>query len=286
MYTREEYENLINNSPLFNIDKQNNLELYKAERYAFLTLLTDYYRYYIFPHKQFDEYSFALIETATECLKYYVREKGDFLHLFNKATKRNMGIAKAKDIIDAHRQGIKLPTYEEQMICKITALAKSKNLDINDISVQIKVATLLGISTEKVTELIHTNNDAVAVSDTVSNEDGDEFSIIDLQVKHGNTFEDEFVFNEELKELILKIHNVFDSVQERQKPLLSLLLTAEIIKSLDYDIKSIVSLLNGVAFFNLEIIHWYEKYNSVPTAKQIGELCGVSEQSLSRTYKN
>ncbi len=47
MNTREEFENLINNSPLFGVDKASNSELYKKEKYALFTLLTDYYRLYI-----------------------------------------------------------------------------------------------------------------------------------------------------------------------------------------------------------------------------------------------
>ena len=66
MFTREEYENLINNSPLFEIDKESSPALYKSERYNFLTLLTDYYRSYIYPNKPLDSYSMTLMETAIE----------------------------------------------------------------------------------------------------------------------------------------------------------------------------------------------------------------------------
>ena len=34
------------------------------------------------------------------------------------------------------------------------------------------------------------------------------------------------------------------------------------------------------------LFDYYEKHGELPTAKQIGEILGVSEQSLSRTYKN
>ena len=54
MFTREEYENLINNSPLFEIDKESSPALYKTEKYNFLTLLTDYYRLFVYPNKSLD----------------------------------------------------------------------------------------------------------------------------------------------------------------------------------------------------------------------------------------
>lgn len=285
MHTREEFENLINNSPLFNVDKESTPELYKTEKYALFTLLTDYYRSYVFPHKPLEEFSFTLIETAAECLKYFDKSKGEFLHLFNKAMKRDLGIAKAKELIETHRQGIKLSTYDEQMVRKVISLANSKNLDIHDSSVQAKIAIALGISADRIAELIRINDNAVAVSATVTNDDG-EVELFDLQADKTDTPEEVIITKDGLKELVVQIDKVFQTVQERQKHLLSLLLTAEIVKALEYDIKATVNLLQGYTFFNTEIIGWYEKHGEIPTAKQIGGICGVSEQSLSRTYKN
>ncbi|MBD5632283.1 MAG: hypothetical protein HDP34_03525 [Clostridia bacterium] len=285
MFTREEFENLINNSPLFYVDKDSNSELYKTEKYALFTLLTDYYHTCIFPRKPLEDYSYTLIETAAECLKYYDKSKGEFLHLFNKAMKRNLGIAKAKELIDKHRQGIKLSTYDEQMVRKVISLANSKNLDIHDRAVQTKMAVALGIGADRLAELIRINDDAVAVSATVANDDGDEVELFDLQASKTDTLE-EIITKDGLNELILQIDSVFQTVQARQKQLLSLLLTIEIVKALEYDIKATVNLLHGYAFFNTQITDWCEKHGGIPTAKQIGEICGVSEQSLSRTYKN
>ena len=136
MFTREEYENLINNSPLFEIDKESSLALYKSERYNFLTLLTDYYRLYIYPNKPLDSYSMTLMETAMECIRYYNKDKGEFLHLFNSSMKRDLHIAKAKEIIEEKRQGIRVSNEDDKLIRKIIALANSKGLDIYDLTVQ------------------------------------------------------------------------------------------------------------------------------------------------------
>ncbi|MDE7440140.1 MAG: hypothetical protein K2N23_06515 [Clostridia bacterium] len=286
MYTREEFENLINNSPLFGVDKVSNPELYKTEKYAFFALLTDYYRMYIFPKKPLEEFSYTLIETATECLKYFDKSKGEFLHLFNAVMKRDLSIAKKKELIDTHRQGIKLSAYDEQMVRKVFALAKSKNLDIYDSAIQAKIAVALGIGADRIKELIRLNDNAVAVSATVTNDDGDEVELFDLQADTTDTPETAMIAKDGLKTLAGRIDSVFQTVQERQKRALSLLLTVEIVKALDYDIKAIVNLLQGLAFFNKTIIDLLKADNDVPTAKEIGDMCGVSEQSLSRTYKN
>lgn len=249
-------------------------------------MLTDYYRTYIFPKKPLEEFSYTLIETATECLKYFDKSKGEFLHLFKAVMKRDLSIAKKKELIDTHRKGIKLSTYDEQMIRKVFALAKSKNLDIYDSAIQAKIAVALGIGADRIKELILLNDNAVAVSATVTNDDGDEAELFDLQADTTDTPETAVIAEDGLKALVGQIDSVFQTVQERQKRSLSLLLTAEIVKALDYDIKAIVDLLQGLAFFNKEIIDRLKVSGDIPTAKEIGQACGVSEQSLSRTYKN
>lgn len=286
MNTREELENLINNSPLFGVDKDKNRALYETERYSFLTSLTKYYQTYIYPNKPLEDYSLTLMETAVECLKYYDGAKGEFLHLFNKVMKRELGIAKAKEFIDTQRKGIKLSTYDERMVRKVISLANSKNLDIHDSAVQQKIAIALSISANRVAELIGINDNAVAVSATVTNDDGDEVELFDLQADKADTPDNVVIAKDGQKELIGQIDIAFKTVHERQKRLLSLLLTTEIIKVLEYDIRTTVNLLHGYAFFNKEIIDWYDKNGDIPTARQIGDICGVSEQSLSRTYKN
>ena len=145
MFTREEYENLINNSPLFEIDKESSPALYKSERYNFLTLLTDYYRLYIYPSKPLDSYSITLMETAAECIKYYEKSKGEFLHLFNSSMKRDLHIAKAKEIIEGKRQGIRISNEDDKLIRKIIALANSKGLDVYDLTVQEKISKALDL---------------------------------------------------------------------------------------------------------------------------------------------
>lgn len=286
MFTREEYENLINNSPLFEIDKESSPALYKSERYNFLTLLTDYYRLYIYPNKTLDSYSMTLMETAMECIKYYDKNKGEFLHLFNSSMKRDLHIAKAKEIIEEKRQGIRVSNEDDKLIRKIIALANSKGLDIYDITVQQKISKVLNMELSRLQELLRINDDAVAVSSTVTNDDGDEVELFDLQSSHEKTAEAKLADESAFITLVERIDDVFTTVQDRQKKFLSMLLTVEIIKACDEDLDKAKNVLTGKELFNKEVFDYYEKHGELPTAKQIGLLCGVSEQSLSRTYKN
>ena len=268
MFTREEYENLINNSPLFEIDKESSPALYKSERYNFLTLLTDYYRLYIYPNKPLDSYSMTLMETAMECIKYYDKDKGEFLHLFNSSMKRDLHIAKAKEIIEEKRQGIRVSNEDDKLIRKIIALTNSKGLDIYDLTVQQKISKALNLEFSRLQELLRINDDAVAVSSTVTNEDGDEVELFDLQSSHEKNAEDKMADESAFVSLVETINGVFNTVQDRQKKLLSMLLTVEIIKACDEDLDKAKNVLTGKELFNKEVFDYYEKHGELPTAKK------------------
>ena len=282
MYTREEYENLINNSPLFEIDEASAPMLYQAERYNFLTHLTDYYRFYIYSNKPLDFYSMTLIITANECIKYYNRGKGQFLHLFNTAMKRELHIAKAIEIIEEKRQGIKISKEDDKLIRKVIMFAKSKNLDIYDSATQEKISNALNIDIAKLKEIIIINDNAVGVPSTIINEDGDEIELFDLQPSKEKNAEEKIVERDSLNDRLKDIEAEYLDAQDRQKKILSMLLTTEIIKSQGLDLIK----TNRFVFFNKDILDYFEINQKLPTAKIIGELCGVSEQSISRTYKN
>ena len=283
MFTREEYENLINNSPLFEIDKESSPALYKSEERKFIDNLYLYYSNYVY-RKNLD--GLVFMQTAKECIKYYAKEKGEFLHLFNSSMKRDLHIAKAKEIIEEKRQGIRVSNEDDKLIRKIIALANSKGLDIYDITVQQKISKVLNLELSRLQELLRINDDAVAVSSTVTNDDGDEVELFDLQSSHEKNAEDRLAEESAFISLIDRIDKVFTTVQDRQKKLLSMLLTVEIIKACDEDLDKAKNVLTGKELFNKEVFDYYEKHGELPTAKQIGVICGVSEQSLSRTYKN
>lgn len=286
MFTREEYENLINNSPLFEIDKESSPALYKSERYNFLTLLTEYYQTYIYPKKPLEDYSLTLMEAAAECIKYYDKDKGEFLHLFNSALKRDLHIAKAKEIVEEKRQGIRVASEDDKLIRKIMALANSKGLDIYNSIVQEKLAKVLNIDIDKLRELIRINDDSIAVSSTVTNEDGDEIELFDLQASKEKTAEENLVEESSVISLLEEIEDVFSEVQDRQKMLLSMLLTAEVIKTFNEDVDKVKELLCDKEFYNEKIIEHYERKGELLSAREISTLFGVSEQSASRTFKN
>ena len=261
MRTREEYENLINCSPLFKVDKDRAPVLYKTERYRFLTLLTEYYQIYIFPNKKLEEYSLPLMETAVDCVKRYSAAKGEFLHLFNYVFMRNLRISQGREKIDAVRQGIRIDKNTDELIRKIVRFIKNRGWELDDPAVIRKIAVATELKEETVVELLRINAAASVSSSIVQNEDGDEVDLFDL------------------------IERAFRCVQEKQKNILSMLLTVKIAEALE-SFQLLQKFMCGRTLFSEEIIQHYYESGELPTARQIAKMCGVSEQSLSRTFKN
>ena len=280
-YSKEEYERMINDSPLFEMDKEKDIALYKRERYNLLCLITDYYRLHIYKYKKLEDYSLTLMETADECIRYYRREKGDFINLLNHNMKRNFGIAKAKEAADKYRQGITLGEENEKTIRTMVAYAKSKNLDLNDISIRHKIATALKIPVESIKDLLAMNENATVQSSTVKNDDGEEVELFDLRQDPSDTPDKKAIAGAALTEWLDDIETAFNSAQNRQKPLLSMLLTAKLLDEFGK-----IGILSGRTFYDESVSEFYEQSGRVLTSRQIAEKFGVSEQSASRTYKN
>lgn len=94
MRTKEEFENLINGSPLFSIDRMVDAELFVAEERKFINDLVDLMR---LTRRDFTEIGSEIIMTAKACIRAYKKERGMFLNYFNHALKTTLIKEKIKE---------------------------------------------------------------------------------------------------------------------------------------------------------------------------------------------
>ena len=285
MLTKEEYEEKIDHSPLFGLDKEREPIRYETERRILLKILTEYYVQYIYRDKPLEFYSLTLIETAHECIRYYNEGKGAFLHLFNAVMKRAMRVAVAKEQTERYRQGIRLAREDSYAIRKIIAFAKNKRLDIYDTDCQRKISQVLCLDPERVAELITMNENATAISNRVQGED-DEIDLFDTIADRDISAEEKLIGRSEAIDLLKIADTVFFGCQERQKRMLSLALTSEVVKAFDEDVEMAEKIMEGFSFRSEEWFVYYRENGAMLTARQIAQICGISERSLSRDYKN
>ncbi|MDR2192521.1 MAG: hypothetical protein LBO62_06560 [Endomicrobium sp.] len=91
-----ELENLINSSPIFNIDKKD-CAVYETERDKILWYLYKYCNI-VYQNKNVENFTSEIIIIFDACIEKYSKDKGKFLHYFNVSFSRTLRRKKNKEI--------------------------------------------------------------------------------------------------------------------------------------------------------------------------------------------
>lgn len=284
MRTKEEYENLINSSPLFEVDRIANPVLFDTEWRSFVVLLAELFKYYDYKNKPMETYSLELMECANECVKYYNKSNGLFINFFRHALSKKTKKSKARNSINEIRQGIVLTKNEDKLIRQIMRYASSYNKNYKDEKTQQKIAMALGLDIETVKELIYINQNATAMSNEVITENGEAVNLLDLQPSNNLTPEEQIILEDDIFILAEKLEKEYDNLQERTKPIIKKLLTAKLIAEIGVS-NRYEKFFNGRNYIDNSIVEDYINDKKVPTAREIADLLGINEASVSRTFK-
>ena len=279
--SRSEYEKLIRTSILFSLDRETQATAYKREalkmvKYLFLYLIS-------INADKYSEYGLEITQTAERCIKNYNKDSGDFLNYFNSAISKEYRKAFSQKRFSEQHGGVHIPEQEQRIINKFIKLAEVKGAyDLTDDIIN-KISEATGIKHERICECISLYQRSFVIEDAYTDEEGNESSIFDY-IASDKLTEDSIIELDAAKELLEKVDEVFKKTQDRQNPLLSKLITAKISQQLQSDEK-LLSIAKKKAFFDLDIFEMSIKRGTPPTAKEIGEKLGLSEQSISRTFK-
>lgn len=279
--SRSEYEKLIRTSILFSLDRKTQTAAYKREAlkmveylYLYLTSINA---------DKYSEYGLEITQIAKRCIKNYNKETGDFLNYFNSAISKEYRKAFSQRRFSEQHGGVHIPEQEQRIINKFIKLAETQGVyDLSDDIID-KISESTGIKHERICECISLYQRSFVVEDTYTDDEGNESSIFDY-IASDKLTEDSIIELDTAKELLQKVDEVFKKRQERQKPLLSKLITAKISQQLQSDEK-LLSIVKKMAFFDFAVFEISIAQGYPPTAKEIGEKLGLSEQSISRTFK-
>jgi len=281
MKTQKELEKLINESPLFLIDRVRDKELFVTEERRFLTDLADYLK---LTRKDFRSIGFEIFTAGKACIESYKAENGVFLNYFNSALKRTLFTQKAKEEISETRGGLKLDQKTNLIIRRMLQYIKINGANPDESGFADKIAAALNIPLEKAVEAIMINHDVFVQSGNVliTNKDGKKDELFNLIADKTSPPDKALIDEVSVQTRIQAIDAAFQKQQERTKPLLSKLLTTRLLKALD-DIQLIEKVIPGISFIDKQLYARYKENRSVPTAREIGESFGVMETSISRT---
>ena len=276
----DRFTNLIRRSPLFLIDKESEPGAYTIEAVKMVGYL---YQYLLAVNEnKYIDFGLEIFNTANACIKNYNAERGDFLHYFNSAIATNYKRVCAKRVEEEVRGGIVISGEDQRLIRKLLKLAEEKNLEANSDSFCEMASQATGLSVDRVWELIQTNNNASTISEFLTDDEGNELSIFETDAFAT------FPFNEPGTEVGLKIildtvEKCFEKRQDRQKPLLSKLITARLSNEIE---PSLLPYFKSKLYFDEDTYYRSIEWGVPVSAKEIAAEMNLHESSVSRTAKH
>ena len=273
---REKYEELIKSSPLFEYEKDT--AAYKREAYKMI----EYLYLYLGANKEKsinEPYGMEIVEVATKCIEGFDSSKGEFLHYFNSSWSKTRKSLDSDESLQQNYGGMHFSDVKKRRYKKFKTLTGGQPLKADDIQI---VADAMGITVEEVYDLEKIENNK-ALAEKEKNDGEDVYRILDHQ-DSGENIETEFQNIENAKAFLDKVEITFNNLQNRQKPLLSVLITSKLMLEVSED-SSLLDHFKSKAFFNDDIYQKMLQSGEQPQAKEIANLFGITEASLSRTWK-
>ena len=290
----EIYEQVINSSRLFTLDKDKETSDYEKEKYEMFTLLY-YYACSQNPIKKGTKiedtaanYSLEICELSLALIKSYDIALGPFSHYFNKAWKNAREKAKAKEYYN--NKPLKY-SQDAKLVC-----SKHKKL-LNNTELEYKT-----FSTKQQAEFLSENfgwgedyvygvlcsyiqeTNTVSINDSYIDEDGESCELEGRLSAPSAIGICDAVEKSEQDAILEKYFSEFDKIycsqQERTKPIISDILTARIVGDYDLMCKAIKH-----EFVSKEVMEYYAENRKAPSQRQIAEKHGKKEESISRICK-
>ena len=272
-HDRSKYETLIQESVLFSLDRNTEEIAYKREAYK---LIENIYCYLMAINRNdYEQFACEIMDVATRCIKNYDVSTGVFLHYFNAAWKKEYSHITSRQISEDKLRGLKITDSEKRNVIRYMKLLKQKEYS-NKETLYEEISEAMSIPIDQVME-IAALSDLHVEAEMQKDKDGDFFSIFDRLSTESNYIEGARI---DIEELLSSIDNVFMELQERQKPIISDVMTAKVIEFIleMHNIKQ-------WSFINIEIMEAYSK-GRLLTQRDIAIKHGRNEASISRTTKD
>ena len=280
--SKQEYEAIIRSSILFSLDRETEAVAYKREA---LKMVENLYLYMLSINaEKYGDFGLEITETAKRCIKNYNATMGDFLNYFNKAMSLEYRRAISRNALSDRYGGAHIAAQDSRVVkhyIKLCELRGDYVVTQDDIQT---ISRVTGIDACKVRECVDAYNSNYVVDNEIVNEDGETVSVFDRLPSEDN-IEKSFEDYDSAYVFLHHIDEVFTKRQSRQKELLSRRLTLDLLKPLLADEKLMKEAMN-CEFFNKWVFERYVSTLEVPTARMIAEDLCITEQSLSRAYKN
>lgn len=274
-YDKKKYEQLILESPLFSLDKESEYTAFKRESYRMIEYL---YCYLLsINEKEYEPYGCEITEVATRCISNYDSSKGVFLHYFNSAWKQEYSHILGEKIHENIYQGIRITEDDQRAVRKYIRLADQLGTDCKAEELYHKLSEAMNLPISRVEALAQMSRLTVCGDSFLSN-DGAKQILWD-QIPGNASASQHIESEEEIEAILEKVDEAFNSLQARQKPVVSDMITIKICPFLTK------SQARRFSFISDPVIEEWIKCGTVPTQRDIAKKYGRDEASVSRTLK-
>lgn len=277
IYDRKEYEIKINESPLFSLNKETQYNAYRKEALKMVEYL--YFYLCAINYERYSDLGYEIVELANRCINNYDISKGVFLHYFNTSWKNEYKKIRQVNIENDKYRGLHISETDKRNVRKYIRLAQSRGSDCSTQEFINNLSEAMNLPVLDVIEVIKISGIAVE-SNVLQNDDGENYDIFDL-IAPDESIEEKVIQEENIYVIFEKIQTTYNSLQGRQKQVISDVITAKICDNLE----DICFWAEHFDFINIEILEKYKKTGEIPTQRDIAQKYNRDESSISRTLK-
>ena len=291
----EEYEKKIEqaSAELFSLDKDMQRVDYKRGALKLTDLVVNYF--YTVNQEYYMEFGLEMTETTQKCIENFSSEEGEFLRYLRVSIKMacKKAFAEAQDA--QYRSGITGIEYDKKLLSKMRKFFLEKGISLTEYTDEYisLAAQELEVKEKRLREAIDNDRNSKVVFEFFSkNEDGEDVSIFDL-IKSDESVDSRVLHREKCKDYLNRVEAVYNSCQDRQKPVVSDLLTVMLCKSElfdDVDLDIYIDLIDidyrFYNFINVDIFKEYVLNHNLPKNLDIAKKHKVADQATSRTKKD
>ena len=277
-YSREYCESQIRQSPLFMLDREKDKSAYKREALRMVEYL---YRYLMAINRdRYEPYGCEITIVAQRCIGGYEEDKGDFLHYFNSAWKREYSHICGRECCEEKFSGIHITEGEKRSVRQFLRCKRNCREDLTDRECCKRVAEVMQVPLDEVLEIAQLSATEVR-SNYICYGDGEEYDLFDRIADSGSVGE-RLQSMEAVREIFDRVDTVYRHAQKRQQPLLSELLTSRFADILSEEPEDICR----YSFICKPILEVYRQSGELPTQKDLAIKFNRKEASVSRSVKD
>lgn len=277
----EFYENEINNSPIFELDREKEPSAYEREKNR---LIENIYLYKMEENPANEEFGLEIVETVGACLGSFEKGKGVFLHYFNSAFAKNKKKAGAAESLQKRSSGIHFTQKEKDQSKAIhDFLSKHENLSVNEFAALIsQYADQFDMDEDELAEALRTYLASMAKSGNAEMADEEGYTLFDTLAGDGD-FTEEYMSNDMVRSMIQVCDQCYEEAREGTKEFLAIKLTALFTEWDRHE--EFAEDYQAASFFHQKTHDYVYASGKKLKNKEISTLLNKSEANLTQTWK-